>query len=100
MTLSIIIKVILKSFQWKVTYGVAMSMLLSRSAWLKLSGFVEKNSLCFTQKVLILVLLFVEIRNQRFKVSPCSKCQPDWTEDKRGRISTWKLLDDIIVTIR
>ena len=41
-TLSIIIKaIILKSFQWKVTYGVAMAMLLSRSAWLKLSGFCE-----------------------------------------------------------
>ena len=58
-----------------------------------------KNGLCFTQKVLILVLLFVEIRNQRFKVGPCSKFQPDWTKDKRGRISTWKLLDDIIVTL-
>ena len=99
-TLSIITKVIiLKSFQWKVTCGVAMAMLLSRSAWLKLSGFCGKHGLCFTQKVLILVLLFVEIRNQRFKVGPCFKFQPDWTKDKRGRISTWKLLDDIIVTI-
>ena len=59
--LNIIIKVIiLKSFRWKVTYGVAMAMLLSRRAWLKLSGFFVKNGLCFTQKVLILVQL--EIR--------------------------------------
>ena len=34
----------LQSFQWKVTYGVAMAMLLSRSTWLKLSGFCEKWS--------------------------------------------------------
>ena len=81
------------------TYGVAMAVLLSRSAWLKLSGFCGKNGQCLTQKALILVLLFVEIRNQRFKVGPCFKFQPDWTKIKRGRISTWKLLDDIIVTI-
>ena len=57
------------------------------------------NGLCFTQKVLILVLLFVDIRNQRFKVGPCSKFQPNWTKDKRGRISSWKLLDDIVIII-
>ena len=45
MSLNKIIKVIiLKSFQWKVTYGVVMAMLLSRIAWLKLSGFCEKWS--------------------------------------------------------
>ena len=58
-----------------------------------------KNGLCFTQKVLILFLLFVEIRNQLFKVGPCSKFQPYWTKDKRGRISAWKLLDDMIVIL-
>ena len=97
--LSIIIKVIIfKSFQWKVTYGVAMAMLLSRSAWLKLSAFCEK-SFVFHSKGIDIGPLFVEIRNQRFKVGPCSKFQPDWTKDKRGGNSTWKLLDDIIVTL-
>ena len=41
-----------------------------------------KNGLCFTQKVLILVLLFVEIRNQRFKVYDNSKnkFQPNFSQ--------------------
>ena len=44
MTFSIIIKgIILKSFHWIVTYGVAMATLLSRNAWLKLSGFCENR---------------------------------------------------------
>ena len=89
-----------KKLQWKVTYSVAMAMLLSRSAWLKLSSFCEKWPVFHSKgTVLILVLVFVETRNQRFKVGLCSKFQPDWTKDKRCRISTLKLLDDIIVTL-
>ena len=57
-TLSIIIKVIiLKTFQWKVTHGVAMAMLLSRSAWLKLSGFCGKK-FCLSSKGIDIGLTF------------------------------------------
>ena len=31
----------------------------------------------------------VQIRNQRIRIYPCAKFQPDWTKDKGVRIPTW-----------
>ena len=41
----------------------------------------RKNGLFLAQKVFISAFL-VLIRNQRLKIDPCVKCQPDWTKDK------------------
>ena len=57
-----------------------MAMLLSRSTWAKLSVF-RKNGIFLAQKVFISAFL-VQIRNQRLKIDPCAKLQPDWTKDK------------------
>ena len=35
----------------------------------------------FAQKVFISAFL-VQIQNQRLKIDPCTKFQPDWTKDK------------------
>ena len=77
-----------------------MAMLLSRSAQAKFPVF-RKNGFFLTQKVFILAFL-VHIRNQRLKIDPCAKFQPDWTKDT----GSWNfdlegyqtLLDDIILT--
>ena len=57
-----------------------------------------KNGLCFTPNVFLLDF-YIQIRNQCMKIGPCSKFQPDWTKGKGARISTWKLLDDLILTL-
>ena len=73
-----------------------MTMLLSRTAWAKFPVF--RNGLFLAQKVFISAFL-VQIRNQRLKIDPCGKFQPDWTKDK----GNWnfdlkryrRLLDDV-----
>ena len=62
---------------------------------------VKKNGLFLTQKAFISAFL-VQIRNQRLKIDPCAKFQPDWTKDK-GSLNFdleryQKLLDDVILT--
>ena len=59
-----------------------MAMLLSTSGWAKFPVF-HKNGLFITRKVSVLAFL-VQIRNQRLKVDPCAKFQPDWTKDKES----------------
>ena len=65
----------------------------------KISSFFVKNGLFLDQKVFIFL---VQIRNQRPKINPCAKFQPDWTEDKGSSNSDLeryrKLLDDVILT--
>ena len=57
-----------------------MAMLSLRSAWAKFPVFV-KDGFFLSQKVFILAFSF-EIRNQRLKIDPCAKFQPDWANDK------------------
>ena len=52
--------------------------------------------LCFSSKMAFFSLktfsyrtFLVQIRNQRLKIDPCAKFQPDLTKDKGVRISTW-----------
>ena len=63
--------------------------------------FFVKNGLFLTQKVFISAFL-VQIRNQRLKIDPCAKFQPDWTKDKGSSnfdLERYgKLLDDVILT--
>ena len=58
-----------------------MAMFLSRSAWAEFPGFRKKNGLFLAQKVFISAFL-VQIRNQRLKIDPRAKFQPDWIKDK------------------
>ena len=77
-----------------------MSTFLPRSAWAKFPVFYIKWPF-LAQEVFISAIL-VQIRNQRLKIDPCAKFQPDWTKDK-GRSNFdkeryQKLLDDVILT--
>ena len=47
----------------------------------KISSFFVKNCPFLAHKVFLSAFL-VQIRNQRFKIDPCAKFQPDWTKDK------------------
>ena len=63
--------------------------------------FFVKYGIFLAQKAFISVFL-VQIRNQRLKIDPCAKFQPDWTKD-RGSSNFdlerhQKLLDDVIHT--
>ena len=58
-----------------------MATLLSRSAWAKFPAFCKKK-LPFSLSKGISIGFLVQIRNQRLKIDPCAKFQPDWTKDK------------------
>ena len=64
--------------------------------------FVFFYGLFLAQKVFISAFL-VQIRNQRLKIDPCAKFQPDWTKDKGSSIFDLeqyrKLLDDVILNL-
>ena len=47
----------------------------------KMSSFLVKNYLFLSQKVFLSAFL-IQIQNQRLKIDPCVKFQPDWTKDK------------------
>ena len=49
--------------------------------------FFVKNVLFLAQNLFISNFV-VQIRNQRLRIDPCGKFQPDWTKDKGTRIST------------
>ena len=77
-----------------------MATLLSRSTWAKFP-VVRKKGL-FSRSKGILIGFFVQIRNQRLKIDPCAKFQPDWTKDKGSSNFDMeryqKLLDDVMLT--
>ena len=59
-----------------------MATLLSRGAWAKFSAFLKK--LPFSRSKDISIGFFNSNRNQRLKIDPCAKFQPDWTKDKES----------------
>ena len=61
------------------------------------SVFFVKYGLFLDQNVFISDFL-VQIRNQRLKIDPCAKFQPDWTKDKGARISTWNDSENCLMT--
>ena len=77
-----------------------MAMLLSRSAWAKFPAFFCKI-MPFSRSKGIAIGFLVQIRNQRLKIDPCAKFQPDWTKDKGSSnfdLERYrKLLDDVIL---
>ena len=79
-----------------------MAMLLSRSAWAKFLVFLKKWPFFLAQKVFISAFA-VQIRNQRNKIDPCAKFQPDWTKDKGSSnfdLERYrKLIDDVILRL-
>ena len=62
-----------------------MAMLLSRSTWSKFSVFREKWLFSLAQNLSI-SNFFVQVRNQRLKIDPSAKFQPDWTKGEGARI--------------
>ena len=77
-----------------------MATLLSRSTWAKFPGF--RSTWPFSRSEGIHIGLLVQIRNQRLKIDPCAKFQPDWIKDKRSSnfdLERYrKLLDDVILS--
>ena len=57
-----------------------MATLLSRSTWAKFPAFRKKWPFSCSKGIHMAFL--VQIRNQRLKIDPCAKFQPDWTKDK------------------
>ena len=74
-----------------------MVMHLSRSVWVKFSGFRKKKFDLFLAQNVFLTDFFAQIGNKRLKIELCTKFQPDWTKGKGAQISAWnstkKLLD-------
>ena len=59
--------------------------------------FSIKNGIFLTQNVFIADFL-VQIRNQRLKIEPCAKFEPDWTKDKGAWISTSNDTENCLMT--
>ena len=76
-----------------------MAILLSRSAWAKISFFLIENGIFLLQNVFVSDSL-ARIRNQRVRIDPCAKFQLNWTKDKGTRILTWNdtKYNDVIKT--
>ena len=55
------------------------------------------NGLFLPQNLFISNFL-VQIRNQRLRIDPCAKFEPDWTKDKGARISTWNDTKNFLMT--
>ena len=50
--------------------------------------FFVQNGIFLAQNVFISNFL-VQILNQHLKIDSCAKFQPDWTNDKGAKFSTW-----------
>ena len=57
----------------------------------------ERNGI-FLAKIVFISDFLVQIRNQRPKIDPCAKFQPDWTKGKGSRISTSNDSENCLMT--
>ena len=74
-----------------------MATLLSRSAWAKISVFLEKMAFFLFQNVFISDFL-ARIRNQGLRIDLCTKFHLHWTKDKGIRILTWNNTKNDLMT--
>ena len=62
------------------------------------NAFVKVHLVKIFAQNLFISNFLVQIRNQRLKIDPCAKFQPDWTKDKGAQISTRNNTENCLMT--